>query len=106
MLDKYEFIDSLTDIYKIRSKWFAIGKRYGIETKGEGYTKKEALENLDLHLSYVTEKDKYAKGGEVGNITPALNRKVSQRAEEIYLKEKGKTSSDFDNALQLLRMDS
>ena len=98
MLDKYEFIDSLTDIYKIRSKWFAIGKRYGIETKGEGYTKKEALENLDLHLSYVTEKDKYAKGGEVGNITPALNRKVSQRAEEIYLKEKGKTSSDFDNA--------
>lgn len=67
MLDKYEFIDSLTDIYKVRSKWFAWGKRYGVETKGVGYTKKEALENLDLHLSYVTSKDEYAQGGTFAN---------------------------------------
>lgn len=68
-----------------------------------GTDEKNAIENAYMESEFnepheVYSVKKFAKGGEVGNITPALNRKVSQRAQEIYLKEKGKTSSDFDNA--------
>lgn len=41
---------------------------------------------------------KYAKGGGVEEITPELNRRVKERAEEIYHNNKGKTKKDFANA--------
>lgn len=40
----------------------------------------------------------YADGGGVNGITPALNKKVNKRAEEIYKIENGKTKSDYDKA--------
>ncbi len=94
MLDKYEFIDSITDIYKVRSKWFAYGKRYGVEKKGVGYTKKEALENLDLHLSYVTSKDEFAQGGKIsfeGLANKVAKRYVGKKVSKEYQAEYGKT---------------
>jgi len=64
-LDEYKNIDELIELYKVNSKWYAYGKRYNHETTGDGYTKKEALEDLDNHLSYVSPRDEYKDGGEV-----------------------------------------
>jgi hypothetical protein len=64
-LSPYKDIQKLNMLYKSGSKWYAWGKKYNVETKGEGYTKKEALQDLDNHLSYVSEDDEFADGGEV-----------------------------------------
>jgi hypothetical protein len=64
-LDEYKNIDELIELYKVNSKWYAYGKRYNHETTGSGYTKKEALEDLDTHLSYVSPRDEYNDGGEI-----------------------------------------
>jgi hypothetical protein len=64
-LDDYKNIDELIELYKVNSKWYAYGKRYNHETTGSGYTKKEALEDLDTHLSYVSPRDEYNDGGEI-----------------------------------------
>jgi hypothetical protein len=45
--------------------------------------------------SYSWKNKKFASGGE---INPALNEKVTKRAEEIYSLEEGKTKEDFDKA--------
>jgi hypothetical protein len=66
-LSPYKDIHKLNMLYKSGSKWYAWGKKYNVETKGEGYTKKEALQDLDNHLSYVSKDDKFADGGEVEN---------------------------------------
>ena len=64
-LDEYKNIDELIELYKVNSKWYAYGKRYNHETTGSGYTKKEALEDLDTHLSYVSPRDEYNDGGKI-----------------------------------------
>lgn len=64
-LAPYKDIQKLNMLYKSGSKWYAWGSKYNVETKGEGYTKKEALQDLDNHLSYVSEDDEFADGGEV-----------------------------------------
>ena len=40
----------------------------------------------------------FVKGGKIEDITPALNQKIFKRAEEIYIKQNGKTKSDFDKS--------
>jgi hypothetical protein len=64
-LSEYENIETLIDLYKVKSKWFALGKKYNHEATGSGYTKREALEDLENHLSYATTSDEYANGGKV-----------------------------------------
>ena len=64
-LSEYENIETLIDLYKVKSKWFALGKKYNHEATGSGYTKREALEDLENHLSYATTSDEYANGGKI-----------------------------------------
>lgn len=61
-LSKYENIERIENFYKVGSKWFVDGYKMKHHAQGVGYTKKEALEDLDLHLSYVTE-SRYDEGG-------------------------------------------
>jgi len=79
-LSKYENIEGVDHIYKVGSKWYVDGYKMKHHTQGIGYTKKQALEDLDLHLSYVTENDEYADGGMMakgGNVT-SLEKKVAE----------------------------
>lgn len=56
------------------------------------------FDDTTYHIySYMVEKV-YDNGGGVEGITPELNRRVKERAEEIYHNNKGKTKKDFDNA--------
>ena len=94
-ISNYENIDSITDIYKMNGKWYVFGKRYNTETSGTGYTKKEALADLELNLSYVSPKDEYAKGGGVGNLEKEIDA--------LYSKSKF-INTDFNWRLKLLEM--
>ena len=86
-LSPYKDIHKLNMLYKSGSKWYAWGKKYNIETKGEGYTKKEALQDLDNHLSYVSEDDEFADGGEIaeGNLQMLRSnaKAIKHHAEEL-----------------------
>lgn len=63
-ISKYGDIDKLESLYQIGSKWYAIGQKGGESAKGSGNTKKQALENLDLNLSY-TQNSKFENGGNI-----------------------------------------
>ena len=86
-LSPYKDIQKLNMLYKSGSKWYAWGKKYNVETKGEGYTKKEALKDLDNHLSYVSEDDEFADGGDIAESNLQMLRSnakaIKHHAEEL-----------------------
>lgn len=62
-LTNYPDIEKLESLYKgiteldngsTRYEWYAYGSKLGYHTSAIGRTKKEALQFLDLHLSYVS----------------------------------------------------
>lgn len=74
-LSKYENIDRIESyFYKIGNYWYVDGYKMKHHAQGVGHTKKEALEDLDHHLSYVTENDEYAKGGNI----PTIEKRVAE----------------------------
>jgi hypothetical protein len=51
---KYPNIEKLHEVYKIKERlWFASGEKNSYSTSAMGYTREQALETLELHLSYV-----------------------------------------------------
>lgn len=54
-LANYPNIQKLDEAYKIKEGlWYVSGSKNGYDTDAMGRSKKDALETLDLHLSYVT----------------------------------------------------
>lgn len=55
-LTNYPNIQKLDDLYKIKDGlWYAAGQKNGYNTDAMGRTRKDALETLELHLSYVAD---------------------------------------------------
>jgi|APGre2960657404_1045060.scaffolds.fasta_scaffold652254_1 hypothetical protein len=55
-LTNYPNIQKLDEVYKIKDGlWYAAGEKNGYNTSAMGYTRKQALETLELHLSYVAD---------------------------------------------------
>jgi hypothetical protein len=53
-LTKYPNIQKLKEVYKIKEGlWFAYGEKNGQSSEAYGRSRKDALETLELHLSYV-----------------------------------------------------
>ena len=54
-LSNYPNIQKLDEAYKIKNGlWYVSGSKNGYNTDAMGRSKKDALETLELHLSYVT----------------------------------------------------
>lgn len=55
-LANYPNIQKIDEAYKIKKGlWYVSGSKNGYNTDAMGRSKKDALQTLDLHLSYVTE---------------------------------------------------
>jgi hypothetical protein len=55
-LINYPNIQKLDELYKIKDGlWYASGQKNGYNTSAMGGTRKQALETLELHLSYVAD---------------------------------------------------
>ena len=53
-LTNYPDIECLDELFKSGNLWTAMGHKHGYYTSAEGKTKRDALSNLNHHLSYVT----------------------------------------------------